>query len=337
MSGAQRGPNPILVEVLRNDRVESVHRGSLYVGGPDGAAVMSAGKPAEACFPRSANKPMQAVAMLRSGLAVGHGLTDDADLALACASHSGEPVHVARVRSMLAAGGLSEDDLGCPPQLPIDDVAAHAVLAAGGGPARVLMNCSGKHAAMLRTCQVAGWPTEGYLDPAHPLQLEVRRVVEELSGEPVTETGVDGCGAPLFAITLIGVARSFRALVTAAPGSPERQVADAMRAHPLLVAGQARDDTRLMAAVPGLLMKGGAEGVHAAALADGSAVALKIDDGNTRARMPVMVAALRALGVDAPEFDRWATSPVLGGGRDVGAVRLSPGVLDNLSVDARHG
>ncbi len=317
------GPNPILVEVVRNGWVESVHRGSVYVSGPDGQPARQAGKPHESCFPRSATKPMQAVAMLRSGL----DLDDEEDLALATASLSGEPVHVERVRALLASAGLSEDDLGCPPQLPIGEGAAHAVLAAGGGPARVLMNCSGKHAAMLLTCQAAGWPREGYLEPDHPLQREVRRVVEQLAGEPVTATGVDGCGAPLFAITLIGVARSFRALVTAEPGMPERRVADAMRAHPLLVAGSTRDDTRLMGAVPGLLMKGGAEGVHAAALADGSAVALKIDDGHARARMPVMVAVLRSLGLEAPEFDAWATSPVLGGGVEVGAVRLRPDVL----------
>ena len=314
--------NPILVEVVRNDRVESVHRGSVFVADPTGTPVLRAGTPEELVFPRSSNKPMQALAMLRCGVEL-----HDIDLALATGSHSGEPAHVERVRGLLAAGGFAEEDLQCPPQLPIDEVAAHAVLAGGGGRSRVLMNCSGKHAAMLLTCRAAGWPTADYLAPAHPLQQQVRRVVEELADEPVTETGVDGCGAPLFAISLVGLARCFARLVTGDPGTPQRRVADAMRAHPLYVAGSSREDTLLMQAVPGLMMKGGAEGVHAAALADGSAVTLKIDDGGTRARMPVMVAALRHLGVEAPEFERQATSVVLGGESSVGEVRMRPGAL----------
>ncbi len=314
--------NPILVEVVRNDRVESVHRGSVFVADPTGTPVLRAGTPEELVFPRSSNKPMQALAMLRCGVEL-----HDIDLALATGSHSGEPAHVERVRGLLAAGGFAEEDLQCPPQLPIDEVAAHDVLAGGGGRSRVLMNCSGKHAAMLLTCRAAGWPTADYLAPAHPLQQQVRRVVEELADEPVTETGVDGCGAPLFAISLVGLARCFARLVTGDPGTPQRRVADAMRAHPLYVAGSSREDTLLMQAVPGLMMKGGAEGVHAAALADGSAVTLKIDDGGTRARMPVMVAALRHLGVEAPELDRQATSVVLGGESSVGEVRMRPGAL----------
>lgn len=318
---------PILVDVLRNGTVESVHRGSVHVADSTGTPLCSVGTPEELMFPRSANKPMQALAMLRCGLEL-----HDVDLALATASHSGEPVHIEHVRAMLDAGSFGEDDLQCPPQLPIDDSAADAVLADGGGPARVLMNCSGKHAAMLLTCRAAGWTTADYLAPEHPLQQQVRRVVEELADEPVVETGVDGCGAPLFAISLIGLARCFRRLVSADPGTPERRVADAMRAHPVMVAGSVREDTVLMQAAPGLLMKGGAEGVHAAAIGDGSAVALKIDDGGTRARMPVMVAALRLLGIDAPEFDRWATSEVLGGEQTVGVVQLRQGALANRTA-----
>lgn len=318
--------NPILVEVVRNDRVESVHRGSVFVADSAGTPVLSAGTPTDLVFPRSANKPMQALAMLRCGLGSDAELAD-IDLALATGSHSGEPVHVERVGKMLAAGGYVEEDLQCPPQLPIDEVAAHAVLAGGGGPSRVLMNCSGKHAAMLLTCRAADWPIADYLAPTHPLQQEVRRVVAELADEPVTVTGVDGCGAPLFAITLAGLARCFARLVAAETGTPERRVADAMRAHPVMVAGSRREDTLLMQSVPGLLMKGGAEGVHAAALADGSAITLKIDDGSNRARMPVMVAALRLLGCDASELDRQASSAVLGGESAVGVVRLRPGAF----------
>jgi L-asparaginase II len=191
------------------------------------------------------------------------------------------------------------------------------------------MNCSGKHAAMLATCVAAGWPTASYTEPDHPLQLEIRRAIERLAGEPVTAVGVDGCGAPLFALTLAGLARAFGALVRAEPGSPERRVADAMRAHPTWTSGTARPDRRLMEAVPGLLLKSGAEGVEGLALADGRAAAFKIDDGDgaRRARTVVTVALLRALGADARPgadeavLDGLASPEVLGGGRKVGEIR----------------
>jgi L-asparaginase II len=184
---------------------------------------------------------------------------------------------------------------------------------------RIRMNCSGKHAAMLATCVSNGWPVQTYLAPDHPLQQAIRRTVEELAGEQVAATGVDGCGAPLFALTMTGLARAFRALVLAAPGTPERRVADAMRAHPEWSSGTSRDERRLMDAVPGLLVKAGAEGVNAFALADGRCGAIKIDDGSARARTPVTVAALRLLGVAVP--DELAIVPLTGGEAVVGAVR----------------
>ncbi len=182
-------------------------------------------------------------------------------------------------------------------------------------------NCSGKHAAMLATCIVNDWPTESYLSPEHPLQVHIRRTVEELAREPVAATGVDGCGAPLFALTLGGLARAFRALVLAEPGSPERQVADAMRKFPEWTSGTTRDENTLMTAVPGLLLKAGAEGVDALALPDGSAAAVKIDDGGQRARTPVTVAILTMLGAQPPA--ELATSVVTGGGNPVGVVRVA--------------
>jgi L-asparaginase II len=181
------------------------------------------------------------------------------------------------------------------------------------------MNCSGKHAAMLATCVQNGWPTDTYLVADHPLQRAIGDVVQGLAGVEFTVTGVDGCGAPLFALTLSGLARAFRALTLAAPGTPERLVADAMRAYPAWTSGTDRDERRLMEAVPGLLLKSGAEGVDAFALADGSAGAVKIDDGTARARTPVSVAALRRLGAVVP--DELATVPVTGGETVVGAVR----------------
>jgi L-asparaginase II len=185
------------------------------------------------------------------------------------------------------------------------------------------MNCSGKHAAMLATCVANGWDTATYRDPGHPLQQALLAAVERLAGERVAATGVDGCGAPLFALSLTGLARSFAAVATAPAGTPEHRVAEAIRAFPAWVGGTRRDVTALIAGVPGLIAKDGAEGVYAAALPDGRAVALKVEDGTQRARPPVMVAALRALGVDEPVLDELAEAELLGGGRPVGSVRVA--------------
>jgi L-asparaginase II len=309
----------LLAELVRSEFVEGRHHGSVVVLGADGQVVASAGDVTSPIFPRSSNKPMQTVGMLHSGLR----LTDPADLALVSASHWGQDFHIARVRSMLHSVELTEAHLRCPPALPLDEAAAAALFRSGGGPARVLMNCSGKHAGMLLTCRAAGWPVEDYYEPDHPLQEQLRQVVAATAGEPVAATGVDGCGAPLYAISLTGVARAFLTLVEAEPGSAERTVADAMRGYPELVAGTSPDatDARLMAGVPDLLVKNGAEGVAAAALPGVGAVAVKIDDGAGRARIPVLVSGLRRLGVVAPVLDELATTPVLGGGQRVGEVR----------------
>jgi L-asparaginase II len=275
-------------------------------------------------FPRSSNKPMQAAALVRAGLDLEGKL-----LALAAASHSGEDYHVAGVREILARAGLTEADLQCPPDLPLAEDAQLAMIRAGAGPDRVHMNCSGKHAAMLATCVIAGWPTGSYRDPSHPLQQHILRTVEELAGEPVTATGVDGCGAPLFALSVTGLARAFRAIVLAAPASAERKVADAMRAHPDWTSGTTRPERALMEAVPGLLIKSGAEGVEGLALADGRAAAFKIDDGAQRARPAITVALLRSLGAadlpgaDLGVLDALAAPQVLGGGQPVGEVRVT--------------
>jgi L-asparaginase II len=312
-----------VAEVVRSGFVEGCHHGSVALLDATGSLAASVGDPHGAIFPRSANKPMQAVAMIRAGLP----LTDPADLALVAASHSGEPFHIERVRAMLRRGDLTEDDLRCPPDLPLADSARVDVLRSGGGPARVLMNCSGKHTGMLLTCRAAGWSIEDYTAPDHPLQKACRSAVEELSGESAAAVGVDGCGAPVFAISLTGLARAFLRIVSAEPGTPERAVADAMRAHPELVSGTGADDARLMRALPGLLSKGGAEGVIAVALPGAGAVTVKIDDGAYRARLPVLAAALRRLGVDQAAVTELAEPPILGGGRPVGSVRVRPDAL----------
>jgi len=307
------GTNPILAEVVRSGFAESRHRGAVAALAADGTQVIGMGGTAVPVFPRSANKPLQAVGMLRCRLDL-HGEL----LALAAASHSGEDFHVDGVRKILSGAGLGEDSLRCPASWPLDLDAARRLIAAGGEPSRIRMNCSGKHAAMLATCVLNGWPTESYLAQGHPLQREILRTVEEVAGERVTATGVDGCGAPLFALTLAGLARAFRAMVLAAPGMPERRVAEAMRAYPEWTSGTNRDERLLMGALPGLLVKGGAEGVIAFAFTDGRAGAIKIDDGMARGRIPVMVATMRLLGVVVP--DEFATVPVIGGDAVLGAV-----------------
>jgi L-asparaginase II len=182
-------------------------------------------------------------------------------------------------------------------------------------------DCSGKHAGMLVTCAVSGWPLDSYRDPEHPLQVAIAEKLAKLAGEPVAHTGVDGCGAPLFALTLTGLARAFRALATAEPGSPERRVAQAIQSHPEWTSGTRRDESQLIRGVPGLFGKGGAEGVYAVALDDGRAVAMKIADGQPRARPVVMAAALRRLGLKEPVLDELTYAPVLGHGEPVGEIR----------------
>ncbi|HKE51555.1 MAG TPA: asparaginase [Actinomycetes bacterium] len=311
--------NPVLAEVVRSGFVEGLHRGAVVALNPDGSVAFATGDVRSPIFPRSANKPMQAAGMVRAGLPLTGEL-----LALATASHSGEPFQLDAVRKILAGAGLPEWALQTPPDLPIDPVARADYLRAGGQPTPLAMNCSAKHAAMLVTAAVNDWPLDSYRDPSHPLQLVLRDTVASLAGEPVAATGVDGCGAPLFALSLTGLARAFAALSLADPGSAEHQVAEAMRAHPEFVAGTRRDVTRLIRAVDGLIAKEGAEGVLGLALPDGTALALKIDDGADRARSPVARAALRRLGVAIPELDGFLVSPVLGGGQPVGEIRAIP-------------
>jgi L-asparaginase II len=310
--------NPVVAEVVRSGFAESRHRGAVAGLAADGTRLIDVGGTDVTFFPRSANKPLQAVAMVRCGLVLSGEL-----LALAAASHSGEDFHADGVRKILSGAGLTEDALGCPVAWPLDDRTARRLAA----PSRIRMNCSGKHAAMLATCVHNGWPTGSYLDPAHPLQQAIRSTVTELAGIRAAVTGVDGCGAPVLSLTLSGLARAFGALVAAAPGTPERQVADAIREYPQWASGSDQDERRLMASVPGLLLKSGAEGVDAFALADGRSGAVKIDDGAARAWTPVTVAALRRLGAVVP--DEFATVPVIGGETVVGSVRAVMASFDS--------
>lgn len=306
----------VVAEVWRGELAESVHHGSVAGLDTDGGLAVRVGQPEAVTFPRSSNKPLQALGMLRAGLDLDGEL-----LALACASHSGEDFHLDGVRRILATGGLREADLRCTADFPLNENAKQAKLAEGLRPTPLFMNCSGKHAAMLLTCVRNGWPTETYLDPNHPLQRLIAETIIELTGEPIGAAGIDGCGAPLFGFSLLGLATAFRTLATAKQGTDEQRIAAAMNANPQWVGGTGRDVTALMTALPGSVCKDGAEGVHAIALADGRAVALKIADGASRARPVVLVAALRRLGVGSAELDAIADVPVLGHGERVGAIR----------------
>ncbi|GAA5015210.1 asparaginase [Actinopolymorpha pittospori] len=307
---------PVLAEVVRSGFVECRHRGSVVVLDPDGTTSFALGDAVSPIFPRSSNKPMQATAMLRNGLDLDGEL-----LALATASHSGEAFHVEGARRILAGAGLDESALRCPPELPVDEDARRVRILAGIGPEPITMNCSGKHSAMLATCVAAGWPTQTYLDPRHPLQVAIKDTVEELAGEKIAHSGVDGCGAPLFALSLTGLARAFQAMVAAPAGSPEARIVAAVQAHPAFTSGTKRDEAALIAATPGLFGKGGAEGCYAVALADGRAIALKIEDGAQRARPVVMSALLRRLGVTNPVVEAQAATVLHGGGVPVGEIR----------------
>ena len=317
----------VVAEIVRSGFVEGHHYGSIVALRPDGEVDWSVGDVTSTVLPRSCNKPVQALGMLRLGLELEPPL-----LALACASHSGEDFHVEGVRRTLAGAGLDESALQTPPDYPLDDDAREQVIRTGGQKAPVLMNCSGKHAAMLATCVRNGWDVGDYRSPDHPLQVGIRETFEELTGEPVAVVAVDGCGAPLFSASLVGLARAFGRLARGVGGDDRpdplaRQVAEAIRSHPAYVSGSERDERALLSAVPGAIGKAGAESCYAVALPDGRAFALKTDDGAPRVRPVLMAAALERSGVvDEPGVDADAVRetgrvPLLGGGEPVGEIR----------------
>ncbi|KUN19802.1 asparaginase [Streptomyces antibioticus] len=305
-----------VAHLIRGGVVEGIHYGSVVVLGADGRVDFQLGDIEAAFYPRSALKPVQAVAMVRAGLPLDGEL-----LSLAAASHSGEERHLAGTRRILELAEVTEDALRNVPDMPFDPVVRDEWVRAGRGPSRLAQNCSGKHAAMLYTCVLNGWPLEGYLDPSHPLQQAIAEIVEDLTGQRIARVTVDGCGAPLFSVSLNGLARAVSRIASAVPGTPEARVADAMRAHPEMASGAGRDVAALMRAVPGLLAKDGFEGVQVAALPDGRAVAVKIADGANRARIPVAAAALARAGVDASLLTEFQGEALLGGGEPVGCVR----------------
>lgn len=302
----------LLAEVVRNGFVEGQHFGHAVIVDADGSIVQSWGDPHTEIFPRSSNKPAQALGMLRCGLDLPPDL-----LALSLASHSGERMHLDGVLRILDSAGLIESSLQTPPDYPLDDVERDDWIAQHRVRASIAMNCSGKHAAMLATCVLNGWPTDSYLAPEHPLQVSISATVAELADESVDHVGVDGCGAPLLSLSVAGLARSLGHI---ARGDVDPRIASAMQTHPELVGGSRRVVTELMRSVPGLIAKDGAEGVQVLALPDGRAAALKVLDGSERARTVATIGVLSAMGcVDLPVGQR--ELPLLGGGRQVGMVR----------------
>jgi len=296
---------------------ESVHFGAVVGLAADGAIDFAVGDPNAIVYPRSSNKPMQAVAMVRAGLQLPPDL-----LALVCASHDGTPMHIDGAVRILAGAGLDQAALANTASLPLDQASAEAVLRAGGVRTPLLMNCSGKHSGMLATCVHNGWAHDpSYLSVDHPLQMAITDAIDELCDEPHAHIGTDGCGAPAHAMSLAGLARAFRAIAVGAAGSAGDAVYAAMTTHPEMVGGEGRDVTAFMRHVPGLVAKDGADGVFAAALPDGRAIALKIADGGDRARPPVMVAAMQRLGIDTTAVAGLVEERIMGHGRQVGVVR----------------
>ncbi len=315
--------NPVLVEVSRGGRVESAHRGAIVIAGPGDTTVWSLGDGDRPVFPRSAIKALQALPLIESGAADRFGFTP-AELALACASHNGEPGHVATARAMLGKLGLDETALACGPHRSILEAEAVAMIERGDSLGPGHNNCSGKHAGMLALARALDAPTAGYERPNHPVQAAVRAVLADMTGVAVdaAEAGIDGCSVPTYPIPLTALARAFQRFATgeALPDKRAeacRRLRAACAAHPDMVAGRDRFCTDVMRRFGArVFVKTGAEGVFCAGFPEqGLGVALKIDDGATRASeaaMAALIARVLALGgEDASFLARWRDRPIL--------------------------
>jgi L-asparaginase II len=306
-----------LARVERSGMVESRHVGAAAVVAASGEVISALGDTAALVYPRSTLKPLQAIATLR----LGAPLAGPA-LVLASASHAGGPEHLAVLRSILDTAGLPEDALQCPADWPLARRYRDELVRNGGGPSRLHMNCSGKHAAFLLACTTNHWTTDDYLDPSHPLQARIRETVEEFTGESIRHSGTDGCGAPLHATSLAGLARAIGRVSGGATDEAARLTA-AIVADPWALDGAGRANTIVVEQL-GLIAKLGAEGVLVMGAPSGTAVAVKILDGSLRAATLVALELL----ADAGEVSRSAIQlllerslePVLGGSRVVGAI-----------------
>lgn len=299
----------ILAELIRNDVVESNHAGHFVALNSDGTTMMHKGDPTQLIYPRSSYKSILASAMIRSGVKLEPRL-----LALTCASHSGLAMHQNGALEILTLAGLDESALQNVRGKPLDEAAALVT----PEPTRLAMNCSGKHSGMLLGCATNGWSITNYLDPEHPVQVAFKNELEMLSGEKISHTAIDGCGAPLFLISLIGLARAIRGLTISAD-PVHKQVVEACRTFPEMVAGPGRMTTSLMQQHPGVFMKSGAESIMVASVPDGRTFAYKVNDGGMRPRVALSLAGLELLGVGATE----TVEKVYGGDQVVGSIRAT--------------
>ena len=305
----------VLLEVVRNEMVESIHNGHLLILDSSGNDLLKLGDVDELIYPRSAVKSLQASAMLRAGLKL-----TGPQLALACASHAGSQAHLDVALSILRGAGVDENALRNTPDKPLDPKER----AAWGdkAPTSLAANCSGKHSAMVATCVANGWELESYKKADHPLQRAIAAEFEKLSGEKITKVGVDGCGAALFAISLRALANAVRNL-TLSNEPIHQEVVNACRNNPVMVSGIGRLPTLLMQKVPGLFVKDGAEGVMIMSTPKGEVIVWKMSDGSQRGNSPLSIATLSHLGISV-DLER---ENVMGDGQVVGEIRASKLVL----------
>nr|WP_218847262.1 asparaginase [Psychromicrobium silvestre] len=317
-----------LAVVERSGFIESRHIGSAVVTAADGSVVTSLGDPKAPIFPRSTLKPFQAIASMQAGAPLR-----GAQAAIASGSHVGSLEHMDLAKVMLNKAGLSESDLLCPPAWPQDSEAYRWMIRAERPKTTLAMNCSGKHAAFLWACTENGWDLASYLDPKHPLQQLVLSVIEEYTGESAAQIGIDGCGAPVAAISLTALARGYGKL-SRSPGDKNSNaraatVATSMLDYPWAVHGRGKPNTVVMEDL-GVLTKGGAEGVLALGTETGVGVAVKILDGNERAATLVGLTLLAASGAievaGVAAVLNKVVEPIVGGGRVVGSLRLGGAV-----------
>lgn len=317
-----------LAVLERSGFVESRHIGSAVVLAADGSAVTELGDISSPVFARSSLKPFQALAAMQSGVPLR-----GAQVALACGSHVGSLDHMDIVEGMLKAAGVTAKDLQCPEDWPQDETAREWLIRSGNGKSKLAFNCSGKHAAFLWACTENGWDLHSYLEPNHPLQQRIRAVIEEYSGERIAHLGIDGCGAPVAAVSLTGLARAY-SMLAKAPGDKNSNaraatIATSMLDYPWAVQGQGEANTIVMEEL-GIIAKIGAEGVLAMATPQGVSVAVKMLDGNLRGTSLVALTLLAvADAVDIPGVAsvlEKVVNPVLGGGRPVGKIRLGKAV-----------
>ncbi|MGZ0711261.1 asparaginase (plasmid) [Coraliomargarita sp. W4R53] len=314
-----------LAVVERSGFIESRHAGAAIVLAPDGSVAHKFGDPTSLVLPRSSMKPLQALACIASGAPL-----DGERAGLATASHAGTDRHVAVVRDILASAGLGEDDLACPAAWPGDRATRDDMVRDRAERSRIRMNCSGKHSAMLLACVTNGWDTATYLDLNHPLQAYIREVVERLVGEKVSATAIDGCGAPVYATTLFGLARAIHRIGNSSVTSPfalhrsAGMLVEAVRDNPWTIQGPGLPDTVATERL-GVFTKHGAEGVMVMVAPNGTTVALKILDGSSRAATAVALRLLEHAGALAtPAVDDTMSQlslSISGGSEVVGAIR----------------